>query len=287
MKVKQRSFPYPVMSAWGDDVSPYDLSVTYEEIRFDKFYYYLPYSVSVGNETIQQLIASGAAGYALHVECRGAFFREVFWISENPGELILPGEQLEGRVEVNLFICARKEIPNYAPAGIHEDYMGVSVNLKSGDFLVMGPTLQFDAYKDYDPIQKISSIIAFDPDPDRNEGGIKINYYGEKLVALVPKKLHEKYELLKKQIGGVAPSVLSSLLVLPILMEGCRHIKQEKAAGLDDYKDRRWARILEKRGEDLKIDFISDDPYEMAQKILGDPYSRTCAELSILGGSEK
>jgi hypothetical protein len=285
VKLNYRSFPYPVMTGWTDDIAEHDFNILYGEMRFDKFYYYLPYTVSIGNCAIASLIESGDAGFALHVECRGTFYRQLHWLESQEDILSLSADELEGRVEVNIIVCAKKIITGYQPDGLHEDYTGIPLILNPGDYLAIGQPVQFDANKNFDPIEKISSIIAFAPDEERDDGEIIVDISGDKLLALVPKKLHEKYDLLKQSLGAEAPAVLSSLLVLPVLMEGCRYISDimsGKGEPGEDHTDLRWARVLETRCRRLGIDLANEDSIVVAQKILANPYSRTCNELKML-----
>ena len=286
MKIKPRSFPHPVMARWRDDISPFDLNIQFEPVRCDQAKYYLKYRYEIGNSTYKSLLHANTIALGIHVECQANFYRRVFIINESDGELAIDADELIGKVEVNAIVIAYKNIQAFTPEGMHKDYMGAGFSVLKGDYLAIGDGYDFDANKEYDSIQKISSIIAFDPLPDRKSGAIDVDVMGEKLVGLLPSDLHKRYDLLKQQAQSTDNSILSTLLVLPVLMEGIQHLKTISEGPFEVEMERRWVRVVWKKIKESGLDIKTASALELAQYIMADPFERTSRDLAaLLGGA--
>jgi len=279
MKVKNKNYPHPVLAPFSDDVSS---SINCNvEVEWDKSYYYLKYEFNLDNETIVELIKTEKANFIIHVECGKTFYRKAHKISagnfidnQTKDVITIPAKNIKDTTEVSIFLCARTEVLDYMPIGMHPDYGNNSFVLENGDFVAVWKTYKFDLYQDYDPIKKTDSIISFLRDENRDTGEITIAVDCDKLTAYLPKDMHQIYNDLKSDISK--EDILMSILGVPILMEGLLYIKDntmmDEGVNLSSCRRYRWFRSLEKKLADMNVDIKSEENmFVIAQKIFENP----------------
>lgn len=288
MQIKERHFPYPVMAPWSDDLSfnaKHSLEASVDQHNNK---YILSYSVTIGNQTIQQLLSEKKALLVMHIECSNTLFRMPFELDSlndsgnSKGELELSADEILGNTEASILIIAKENIINYHPDGLHLDYQEISCELVKGDVIAALATYKFTLFQDYDRLKQLSSIITFKKDEKNKTGPITIDFNSDKLIAMLPSKLHDQYLELKDNKS--CSSILTSMLVTPVLTEGLTEIlkQSENKGGIPE----KWFNILWQKLEDMKIDLNNTSPFEAAQIILDLPYGRSSKELKHLSGVE-
>jgi hypothetical protein len=286
MEIKPRNFPHPIIAPWSDDVQPYKLDCQLE-VNNDKENYNFNFDITSDNEYVLGLLRSGNARFIIHIECGRTFYRHsinVIWPEDTnknkvSGKIDISAKELVGHTEISFFICADKDISDYLPDGVHADYENRKFKLESGTFIALCKTFKCNCRQDYDALQKISSIISFRKDSERNDGPIKVELFNNKLIGKLPIKLHNKYCELKDRKRYT--NILSATLVMPVLMEGLSYMKQSEDPE-SDYGDYKWFRVIAKKLKDINYDIRSGSALEAAQNILEMPYDRAANELEIL-----
>lgn len=286
MEIKPRSFPHPVIAQWSDDVQPYNLSC-HLSFDYDKENYYFNYEITSENKYILGLLRTGHAKFVIHIECGRTFYRHpvnVVWPKDTDknslsGKIDISAKELVGHTEVSFFICADRDISNYLPDGAHADYENQLFRLENGDFIAICGTYKCNCRQDYDTLQKISSIIRFKKDSEREEGPMRVELFSDKLIGKLPGKLHNQYLDLKDRKDNT--NILSATLVIPILMEGLACMK-DTGGSVSDYGDYRWFRVLAKKLKDISYDIQTGSTLEAAQLVLEMPYDRAGKELENL-----
>jgi len=284
MEIKPRNFPHPIMAPWSDDVQPYNIKCQFTAAH-DKKNYYFNYEIVSENKYILELLRSGHAQFVIHIECGRTFYRQivnVIWpkdtnVSSVTGKIDISARELIGYTEVSFLICADRDISNYLPDGTHADYENQKFRIEKGCFIAVCGTYKCDCMQDYDALQKISSIIKFIKDSNREEGPMTIELFDkDKLIGKLPVKLHNQYFDLKDR--KCYTNILSAMLVIPVLMEGlaCMKYSADPASEYGDYK---WFRVLAKRLEDISYNIQTGSTLEAAQHILEMPYDRANREI--------
>jgi hypothetical protein len=285
MKIVDKNYPYPVMDRRRDDIAPFGLNWNIN-VRNDKTNYYFDYSFTLQNETVEKLMTEDKACFVLHIECSSTFYRKAFKIGTKEGfegTITIHGDNLIGRVDISIFVCADSQIAEYAPEGMHTDYEGFHFELAKGDFVAVGDTHSQSFFKEYDPIKKVSSIIEFIKDDDNKTGPITVEFNANKIRALVPQKLYVSYLELKED--PCKANTISTMLVLPVLMEGLQFLKdnlQREEEDISGLRSLRWFRSVEKKLEDIQFNIRENSAYIAAQKLLEMPYERASKELTGL-----
>lgn len=287
MEVKERHFPYPIIAKWSDDIQYQAESSLVPTINKEKDSYVLAYRVAINNPTIMNLIRSNKATLVMHIECTNSLYRKLFPLPLNgsdifEGEVIISADEIYGKADATIMVIATDTISNYTPEGIHADYDGVACELQKGDYIAAIETYKIPLRQEYDLLKKISTIIVFNRDDKRKKGPIQVDFYDDKLVAKLPIKLHDTYQELKDYKNCTA--ILTSMLVVPVLMEGLSHIKElwsERGS-----RSERWFNLLCQKLDDMKCDMGNASPIEVAQEILDLPYERSSTELKLMLGQE-
>src|SRR5579875_258765 len=215
MQIKPRSYPYPVLSHFGDDVinSVFQPVVT---VSGSKNSYSFNAIFKTNNSDLLQLVAKKAAKYAVHVECVQTRYRNIFTSGEEKFSFEIPSGLLDGRVEVCSFILAAKPLEKYKNANFHPDYAKLSFRIGKGDTLAVGHDREFTAEKKDDPLRKIPSIFSIVPNEDANAPGMDIDTSGAKVVVKLSKTNFDAYRALKAD-QSLHP-LLSVSMIVPALV---------------------------------------------------------------------
>ncbi|HOQ05639.1 MAG TPA: hypothetical protein PKY88_10550 [Anaerohalosphaeraceae bacterium] len=289
MKTTER-FPYPVLSAFSDDIqnSTFESAVVYQADKNKKNYCFT-YTIALHNSTIIQLLQEHRAVLALHFECGRTFFREKYQI-ENiawsdcitiSGTIEIPWGRICGKTEISAFVYADDVIENYQPEGLHPDYQQTAFTMHPGEILAASGPVILDVYSDYELIQKPDSIIVFRLDKERETGEIHISLNSDKINVFLPKNMFDKYEALRtdKQKEGI----ITSLLGIPVLMEGLKFIKETTDENLSENRQYRWFRSLENKLREMGINIKNEEnTFEAAQKVFANPYMRAAVDFEMM-----
>lgn len=249
MKIQHKNYPHPVLSEWSDDIRDSVIACDVE-FRWDRTNYYLDYKLEVKNATIEQLVATGAAHFMIHLECSRTFYRRAIRIGPSDGEcncltgtVTIAANEIKDTTEVSVFVCATSAIEEYVPVHMHPDYAGTRFQLENGDYMAVWKTCRFELFQDYDPIRRADSIISFRRDPERKTGDIRVDTGYDKLIAWLPRDTHELYESWKSDKSK--EDILVTMLALPIIIEGLLHIKETIGEGYESSgASLRWYRSI-------------------------------------------
>ena len=279
MITRDRSFPHPVLAEFRDDVVPsqFGLATT---VSPDPDNYYLEVQFVYSSPSLASLIKTGKAIHTVHLECKRNFYREVFSFEAVTERITIPASQLVGRVEVSGFIVAREAIEAYRIDGAHSDYGDATFQIQPGDILAMASTQVFDAYTDYDPLRRISSILTIRRSDDEDEGPMSLDTSGELIVATLSRKDYERYTDLKTDLRLVP--LLANQVVLPAILEAVHQMKRLSEEEFEEEKDKRWFRSVVKKLDDDGID-IRDEAVSATiavQRLLQLPLRRSLEGLN-------
>ena len=277
MKLSQCTYPHPVMHPQSQDVE-YSFEFEMLPVVPGVADYTIYYSMHTENQTLLRLIAEQKAAAIIHIESAGGFFRTAYQasLSKERNELRIKAENLNGRVEVRSFICAKTEITTYQNDKQHEDYGNQTFLVRDGDYLAIGPACEFIANKEYDPLKKFSSFIKIAPGTGGTDQPATLEYAAEKVYIRLPKKLWEQYWELK-DLSGLGATV-SALIILPALV----HLIAEMRVPNCEFSGNTWFLGIKDRFKKLGVEWeqTTKNNFELAQLLLELPIKRAAGELS-------
>jgi hypothetical protein len=218
------------------------------------------------------MIEKGRASYVLHVECGNTLYREAFDFASSTKRIDIPASKLNGNVEVNCFIRATRPLNKYQIDGAHEDYGGAAFEVGTADILAVAEGQTFEA-EPQDTLQRIGSIMVIEESPKPDEHPMEVEFSTDKIRIRLCKPDFARYKELKSI--PVLASHLTTTIVLPVLAEALRLIKQDDAS----LADLKWHRNLKGRLEDIGM-LNDDDLLKAAQTLLDMPIRRALASAA-------
>ncbi len=275
MHVKPRSYPHPVLSHFSDDIVESQFQSTVK-ITGSKTAYVFEVVSKTSNQDLLKLIKSGAAEYAVHVECALTRYRSFFADRAERFRFELPATAVDGRVEVCSFILALTNLSRYTNQDFHPDYRGLSFTVRKGDTLAVSADQSFIAEKKMDPLRKIPSIFLVIRNEADDAPAIDIDTSGHKVIVKLSKTNYETYAFVKR--AQPLHSSLNSMIIVPALVAVLEDV--ERAAnttdGLVSLESRRWYSTLSRRLKDLGVDpadpeSFTDSSPSLAQRLIGEP----------------
>lgn len=287
MIVRERSFPHPVLTPLRDDVVPNRFEFSVAETS-DADNHYLQIIFNHENATITELVERGKAVYAVHVECRRTFYREVFRFTSWEYRLTLPATDLVGLVEISGFVLATETIGEYRIVGAHPDYGSATFPITPGDILAAGVSVRMDAFVDYDPLASVASILTITRSENDDEGAMEVDTDSDRITATLSQQDYDRYTNLKPDPAVAA--LLSNQVVVPALLEAVRRIK---TASDDDDREEgmqlRWYRSVVRKLREGGLDIWSEhvSPLDAVQVLLNLPLRRSLEGILRLTADEE
>lgn len=221
MKIKHRHLPYPVLSPFSDDIVGEPLKAEIEALAID---YGLQFNVTfqLENETLRQLIETGQAVYAVHLECSSTMKRFYEKSAQSTFNFTIDQKLLNNAVDINFFIVANEDIYAYHNTSFHQDFEGALFNIQKGDQLAFTETVKMNITKE--PIAKTNSIFELAVNPLETAPLIATDFQ-EKIVISIPKPAYEEITYLRGLIGADIDQLLISMYYMPALIEGLYYVK--------------------------------------------------------------
>ena len=267
MAASSISYPHPVLGN-GDDISIGEISpiVSYE--ISDEAIHLNVDQLTSGHSYIDQMVQNGDALWHLRIQCSRTYMRENFSINDNSFEVRLQGEDYEGMVDVEISVVARKDIADYQPEGIHDDYEDEKFQLRAGEVIGIGPTFRFLVDKVYDPLKAPVSSLVRITEGEHKDGPFTLTLDDDLIIVRLSKSDWHEYAGIRDRV----PPVVHSAIVLPALAEAIRKIYE--------HTDSLWGGRLKDLLEASNID--EGAPLAAAQEILASPVTRTINDVNAI-----
>jgi hypothetical protein len=272
MRLSQRSYPHPVVGN-GDDVIGSAFQPTIE-MTTDKENIYLNVKIICSSETINKAVSDKKANFLIHIECSNTVYRNTFRFLEHEFRVVIPRDDLNLDVEVNTFVTAQVDIPDYRVENAHEDYGDATFAIKAGDILAIGEGYIFPVESDYDSMSRIGSIFKLNESQSAGDQPMQLSFNGDKILILLSKPDMAVYKSLKAQPH--LSTMLATIIVMPVLVEALHHLAE--CSTEDD--PRRWVRAVSRKLKSLNIaDEV--EPIIKAQILLELPFKRSLVAVNI------
>lgn len=266
----QKSFGYPVLRPGSDDYSrgafqptiiPRNVAKGEQEARVD-----CRFAISV--DEIKTLIETKRAIFALIVDCRDTFYREIFETSEARTTLYFPAEIFKGRVSFESYIIVKETVNDFYCAYIDEFFGTGPHKFTPGMILAQGIPIEKNIHAE--KLRDNQSLISFISDETLKLGEWWFDVMSEfPSVYVSPEQL----TWIKSAPSSANPIIENTFLV-PIVSEMISLMRNEETA--EDVVAFPWSSLilegLEKIGLGMS-DHASND-FRLAQLFLGLPLAR-------------
>ena len=284
MDIRFRLYPHPVLSSVSDDYRT-RMEFTCEVKKGIRELVFVM-DAKTDDKGILDLIDSGKAEYAYHIECPLTSFRTMVRSGIPMVSRHIPERDLNGRVSVCCFIVAKEDLLQYSNPNFNSDYAGLSFDIDRGSILGIGGQCNVTVTKETDDLAKIPSIFTICRSADDSDTSMKINVDSEKIAIILDSTNFQSYRVMITMPAMI--SVFHSMIILPALIYVFEMLRRE---GIDDYLNRRWCQGLKKALErsDVQLDAetLENIPsFELAQKILDLPVNRALRDIATAGENE-
>lgn len=270
MKINSLSLPHPVLGS-GDDVDGHyladcDVSLNPNEVT-------LTIKHDLQNKTLENFINNDKAIYSVEIHCMPTVYRTTFFSKHKDQVITIPAELLRNKVEVEFYITAKTDLPDYEIDGSNSDYKGYKFDVGKSDILAYGGKTHFPALKDWEALQAISSFMEIQESPD-SESPMYFELKGEKIIVRISKEDKKKYDLYKG-VKKLEP-IFHSEIVFPALI----HTLYQMHKTPDDFDELGWYYVLNYKLDNdeqiKKLDRANEDNYpKIAQILLDNPLARS------------
>lgn len=276
MRISDYSLPYPVLSIVNDDVLP-QLGldcISMPDPVIEKKRYYFSIDLKIENSDILHLVETGKAIYSCEVSCAKTYLRRCETSNNGHFEFSLSCKEVYGRIEFHCYITVIEDIPGYVNSGFNPDYEDASFDMEPGDVLAVFPTAHYNASIAYEKLYAAGSYMTVLPDEKAAKTWIQLDK--DQIVIFLPQKLYDQFTLLNNDRNF--QEVFHASIVFQALYYALSNYDE------DDYGNSVWAESIKYRiqneealaGMDIED---TDKAFELAQKLLDDPYSRLFEHL--------
>lgn len=265
MKLSHRAYPHPVVGN-GDDVveAAFQAPIV---VSNDRINYFIAVRVQCSSTTIAKLIKRGDAVFVLHVECGNTLYRAAFEFSETEREFMIPGENLNSTVEVNVVTQAKRDIGKYRVEQAHPDYGDATFSVGAGDILAVAEGYSFDADINFDNLRSMNSIMQVRERGDAADAPMDVALNEEKITIYLSRTDFDNYKVIRSH--QVLSASLIATIVLPALVEALTCLQGDHS----DVEDLRWVRCLKRRIDHSGLS-LDVPAFKLAQDLLELPIKR-------------
>tara|TARA_B100000575_G_C23118350_1_gene646815 strand:- start:390 stop:1232 length:843 start_codon:yes stop_codon:yes gene_type:complete len=266
----QKSFGYPVLRPGSDDyksgafqptIMPRNVAKGEQEARID-----CRFVISV--DEIRELIDSKKATFALIVDCRDTFYREIFEINEARTTVYCPSNMLKGRVAFETYVIAKENISDFCCTKIDEFFGAGPHEFTPGMILAQGIPDEKNIHAE--KLRNNQSLISFSSDETLKLGEWWFDAMSEfPSVYVSPEQL----AWINSAPSSTNPIIENTFLV-PIVSEMISLMRNEETA--EDVDAYPWSSVILEGLKEIDLD-ISDHPdneIRLAQLFLKLPLAR-------------
>ena len=275
MSQNNLAYPYPVLTAYSDDVQPALVAqnVQVGEMQVINNDYVLPLTLILEDQQLLQLIAEEKAEYMFDVNCPASLYRRCINSKHNEVDIVFPFKRVSGVAKIRPYVIAKTAFTYQNPA-FHPDYGNESFEIEEGDVLAIFNVVTYDFEINYNQLKAFSSIMFIRKADDENEKDIRYLMDEPKIVIILPVDKFAKYNQFKAdpQYTSAVHASLAQNALLAVLMQ--------TNWDDEDAQEPLWKRTIRYRvtHEEELIPYNDLTNQEnlviIAQKLLGDPIQR-------------
>lgn len=277
MKINSLSLPHPVLGV-GDDVEGAYTAETQVELGREQII--LRVKQNLSNRTLDRLIQEHKAAFCAEVHCQQTVYRKSFLSFARDTAITIPARHLLNKVDVEFYITATEDIPDYQIDGANEDYKGYTFEIGKGDILAYSDPINFPAEKDWQAFMAVTSFMEIQ-EYNEEEGPLLFSLTQDKIMVQMAKSDYKKYNTFNT--AQYLYPIFHSSIAFPALVYTLTMMT--KSAG--EYENSKWYINLKWRleHEDALRKYDIDQPDhipKIAQEILKNPVTRSLSGMEYI-----
>lgn len=297
MRIENVSLPYPVLGI-SDDIIPTleetgcsNPDITIEE---DGKYFRVLVVLGLENKGILQYIQNEYAEFSVEVSCHSTMYRKCETSAKPEFSFIVEKNLLNGKLDFECFVIAKKDIHDYKNEGLNPDYKGHIINLHKGDLLVAYRKCSIPLNLDLRNIRNIRSFMTVQKNDRPNEHSVLYFLDSPKILILLPEEMMVEYN--KKSSNAIENEKRKVILKASLFVQALTYALLNYQKYKD--KDYMWVNALTYRMKepdirDLCSDLIDNDSsnpdaqnledlFKLAHIMLNQPYLGMLKQISTI-----
>lgn len=284
MNITKRLYTYPVLGEDRYDYvnSRFDAEIQYKMNGVNTLH--LDFNIEMNNKDLQNMIHTGDAEYAIHIECANTSYRTIIHDIAKHVSKEIPIGRINGRIEVIVLLVAKRDISRFVNSDWDDDYNGLTFKLHKGSILACKNIPPIDIVKNYEEFSNTGSIFKvykrLTDDPKPMEVDLSTSQIGIGL-GIKEYEIYSRY-CEKEELQPL----LNSMMVFPALVYVFEELKQDD--GIDNYAGRNWyvslSRAYEKRGVNLEDEILNSEKtsVQLAQEAMELPLTAALSKIAEL-----
>lgn len=286
MRIGKRLFPYPVLNNTKlySQYKTSSFSLSYNEVITDDYFVLDNLKCEYDSDYLHNLVDEGKAEVVLIVESAQTMFREHYVIDEAINSIEIPLSEINGKVDVSLFIVAKEDIPGFGCADFLDDYSDFEFTIEKNDIIAIddGFTSRIDFNEEED--NKKSSIFLIVKDTSITDETMRVENTTDKIMIYLPTEQWNQYDKTKriKQYQNL----YFSMIAIPALSYALSELRKGDIQSVDNLKmDWKWFNSFAKayenvNGQELDDEsFLTMNPYVETQKLLNTPVTKGIGDI--------
>ncbi len=273
MRIRQKFYPYPVMERGNHSYKEFSFNVA-TTVKAEGYNIIFEFNADIGDAKIADLIATGKAVFAYHIQCAQTCYRASFETKDKSFKKIIKEDDLNGLVEVCPFIIVKEDIKAFSSENFSADYMGIRFDIDKGGILAIGDQSQHTINKDLNGLNNTSSIFMVTTAP--NTENMSVDIRDSKIYVVLPQEHYGIYRSISK--NPATQKTMHAMIFVPALMQVLMELKNrlDNQGDFAEYASSRWILSLEKVAEKRFNKSLEDlltikEPLELAQILLKNP----------------
>ncbi|MBO4581577.1 MAG: hypothetical protein J5701_04740 [Bacteroidales bacterium] len=287
MKIENVSLPYPVLGI-SDDIRPTleetgcanpEIIIKEDETNFDVLVV-----LQLKNEGVLNYIQEDFAEFSVEVSCHSTMYRKCVTSAKPEFNFIVEKNLLNGKLEFECFVIAKKDIHDYKNDGLNPDYDGHIINLHKGDLLVAYRKCSIPLNLDLRNVRNLKSFMTVQKNNRTNENSVTYDLDSPKIQILLPEEMMNEYN--KKSSSSIEKEKRKIILKSSLYVQALTYALLNYSKYKD--KDYMWVNALNYRMNepdirDICSDIINDEPnnhesqniddsFKLAHMMLNQPY---------------
>ena len=253
MDLRNRLYPYPVLSRHNDDyiMGDFDIDISHKTNRKEIVF---NFETNLTDGYLKRFIDEECATYAVHIECSQTCYRKLISFKETSKIYSIPCDQINDRIQISPYILAKKNIKEYYNPNFNDIYDELYFDIAKGNILAIGTPVRVIVDKDYDSLKNIKSIFCIIPD-DRQSDAVLDNISTDLIEIYVPSAQFAVYTKIGKMPYNIP--IIHSTLAIPSLIKIFERLKSGESVW-EEYEDRKWFRAIKEAFKKKGIDFSRD-----------------------------
>jgi hypothetical protein len=261
-----KSFGYPVLSQDNDDYvkASFQASFSFDLDDEDPSRFKLKYKFDCSVKEIRDLITAEEASYWIKVYCRSTFYTKMHEVGST-GDLLIDGTLVRDTVDFSGYIIGKKEAI-LTSSKINAEFGYQSFRADNGQILALTPPITYFTEKEF--WKPISSIFEYSPNDELKNGEFSVDIELDFVQIYANSSQLNSFTHWDKSPSGRI--VLLNTVFFSALCKMIEAINEKP----DDYREKKWARVLEAKAAAKRFELNERLPFIAAQRLLDRPLTK-------------